>query len=151
MINFHYLKFFKYILTLLVIYNIISLLVLFLPIKNLKNSFWKFSPYDYSYLTGYPNYLENLSILNSTNREEIKELFKINESRNILNIEYWNYNLIIDNYSKNQNNDFEKSFLNLFLLTKNNKNKQLDLKKYFISNFNFFSEKNKKFILKNIN
>ena len=122
-----------------------------MPIKNLKNIFWKFSPYDYSYLTGYPNYLENLSILNSTNREEIKELFKINESKNILNIEYWNYSLIIDNYSKNQNNDFEKSFLNLFLLTQNNKNKQLDLKKYFISNFSFFNEKNKKFILKNIN
>ena len=151
MINFHYLKFFKYILSLLVIYNIISLLVLFLPLKDLKNIFWKFSPYDYSYLIGYPNSLNDLSLLTLVNRKEIKEKLIINESRNILNIEYWNYNLIIDNYAKNQNNDFEKSFLNLFLLTKNNKNKQLDLKKYFISNFNFFSEKNKKFILKNIN
>ena len=60
MANFHYLKLFKYILTLLVIYNIISLLVLFLPQKNLKNYFWKFLPYDYSYLTGYPNYLKNV-------------------------------------------------------------------------------------------
>ena len=151
MINFHYLKFFKYILTLLVIYNIISLLVLFLPLKDLKNSFWKLSPYDYSYLIGYPNYLDKLSILTSTNRKEIKEKLKINESRNILNIEYWNYNLIIDNYSKDQNKDFEKSFLNLFFLTKNNKNKQLDLKKYFVSNYKFFSEKNKKVILKNFN
>ena len=151
MINFHYLKFFKYILSLLVIYNIISLLVLFLPLKDLKNIFWKFSPYDYSYLIGYPNSLNDLSLLTLANRKEIKEKLIINESRNILNIEYWNYNLIIDNYAKNQNKDFEKSFLNLFLLTKNNKNKQLDLKKYFISNFNFFSEKNKKFILKNIN
>ena len=148
MINFHYLKFFKYILSLLVIYNIISL---FLPLKDLKNIFWKFSPYDYSYLIGYPNSLNDLSLLTLVNRKEIKEKLIINESRNILNIEYWNYNLIIDNYAKNQNKDFEKSFLNLFLLTKNNKNKQLDLKKYFISNFNFFSEKNKKFILKNIN
>lgn len=151
MINFHYLKFFKYILALLVIYNIISLLVLFMPFKDLKNGFWKFSPYDYSYLFRYPNYFENLSILTSENRSEIKKLLKINQSRNILNIEYWNYNLIIDNYSKELNKDFEKSFLNLFLLTKNSKSKQLDLKKYFISNFNFFSEENKKFILKNIN
>tara|TARA_Y100000741_G_scaffold320441_1_gene268991 strand:+ start:249 stop:704 length:456 start_codon:yes stop_codon:yes gene_type:complete len=151
MINFHYLKFFKYILALLVIYNIISLLVLFMPFKDLKNGFWKFSPYDYSYLFRYPNYFENLSILTSENRNEIKKLLKINQSRNILNIEYWNYNLIIDNYSKELNKDFEKSFLNLFLLTKNSKSKQLDLKKYFISNFNFFSEENKKFILKNIN
>jgi len=122
-----------------------------LPLKNLKNSFWKLTPYDYSYLTGYPNYLENLSIVNSTNREEIKEMLNNNISRNILNIDFWNYKLIIDNYSKDQNNDFEKSFLNLFFLTKNNKNKQFDLKKYFISNYNYFSEKNKKIILANIN
>ena len=102
MANFHYLKLFKYILTLLVIYNIISLLVLFLPQKNLKNYFWKFLPYDYSYLTGYPNYLKNLSILNSVNRKEIKEKLIMNESRNIVNIEYWNYNVIIDSYTKGQ-------------------------------------------------
>jgi hypothetical protein len=74
-----------------------------------------------------------------------------NISRNILNIDFWNYKLIIDNYTKDQNKDFEKSFLNLFFLTKNNKNKQLDLKKYFISNYNYFSEKNKKIILENFN
>ena len=88
MINFHYLKFFKYILSLLIIYNIFSLLVLFLPLKDLKNSFWKLSPYDYSYLIGYPNYLEKVSILTLANRKELKEKLKINESRNILNIEY---------------------------------------------------------------
>tara|TARA_Y100000816_G_C25900771_1_gene469874 strand:- start:310 stop:762 length:453 start_codon:yes stop_codon:yes gene_type:complete len=149
MANFHYLKLFKYILTLLVIYNIISLLVLFLPQKNLKNYFWKFLPYDYSYLTGYPNYLKNLSILNSVNRKEIKEKLIMNESRNIVNIEYWNYNLIIDSYTKDQSKDFEKSFLNLLILTKNNKSKQIDLKKYFISNYKYFTDKSKKKILNN--
>ena len=44
-------------------------------------------------------------------------------------------------------NEFEKSFINLFFLTRNNKEKNLDLKKYFILNYNFFSEKNKKIIL----
>ena len=149
MINFHYIKFFKYILALLVIYNIITLLVLFLPVKNLKNNFWILTPYDYSYLIGYPNYLEDLSILNSSNREIIKESLKKNISRDILSIDFWNYNLIIDNYSKDQNKDFEKSYLNLFFLSKNNENKQIDLKKYFISNFNYFSESNKKIILEN--
>ena len=72
-------------------------------------------------------------------------------SKNILDADFWNYKLIIDNYSKDQNKDFEKSFLNLFFLTKNNKNKQLDLKKYFVSNYKFFSEKNKNVILKNFN
>lgn len=90
-----------------------------------------------------------MSILNSSNREIIKESLKKNISRDILSIDFWNYNLIIDNYSKDQNKDFEKSYLNLFFLSKNNENKQIDLKKYFISNFNYFSESNKKIILEN--
>ena len=73
----------------------------------------------------------------------------MNESRNIVNIEYWNYNLIIDSYTKDQSKDFEKSFLNLLILTKNNKSKQIDLKKYFISNYKYFTDKSKKKILNN--
>ena len=106
-------------------------------------------PYDYKYLVNYPNDLKNLSLLNSTNRDFIKEGLNKNSSRNALNINYWNYNLIIDNYSKEKNKDFEKSFINLFFLTKNNPSKNLDLKKYFISNYNLFSEKSKKIILDN--
>ena len=92
-----------------------------------------------------------MSILNSSNREKIKESLEKNVSRDLLSIDFWNYKLIIDNYSKDQNKDFEKSFLNLLFLSKNSKNKQLDLKKYFISNYNYFSEKNKKIILENFN
>ncbi len=106
-------------------------------------------PYDYKNLVNYPNDLKNLSLLNSTNRDFIKEGLNKNSSRNILNINYWNYNLIIDSYSKEKNQDFEKSFINLFFLTKNNQSKNLDLKKYFISNYNLFSEKSKKIILDN--
>ena len=106
-------------------------------------------PYDYKYLVNYPNDLKSLSLLNSTNRDFIKEGLNKNSSRNVFDINYWNYNLIIDNYSKEKNKDFEKSFINLFLLTKNNQSKNLDLKKYFISNYNLFSEKNKKIILDN--
>ena len=106
-------------------------------------------PYDYKYLVNYPSDLKNLSLLNSTNRDFIKEGLNKNSSRNVLNINYWNYNLIIDSYSKEKNKDFEKSFINLFFLTKNNQSKNLDLKKYFISNYNLFSEKSKKIILDN--
>ena len=106
-------------------------------------------PYDYKYLINYPTNLRELSLLNSTNRNEIKKALKKNESRNALNINYWNYNLIIDSYSKDTNKDFEKSYLKLFFLTKNNQSKNLDLKKYFVTNYNFFSEKSKKIILDN--
>ena len=106
-------------------------------------------PYDYKYLINYPNDLKNLSLLNSTNRDFIKEGLNKNSSRNVLDINYWNYNLIIDSYSKEEKKDFEKSFINLFFLTKNNQSKNLDLKKYFISNYNLFSEESKKITLDN--
>tara|TARA_B100000963_G_scaffold226637_1_gene197718 strand:- start:249 stop:701 length:453 start_codon:yes stop_codon:yes gene_type:complete len=149
MTNLHNFKFLKYLLITLVVYNIISLLVLFSPIKSLKYSLWKLMPYDYKYLIDYPNNLRKLSLLNSSNRNKIKKALRINESKNLLDVNYWNYNLIIDNYSKELNRDFEKSYINLFFLTKNNETKILDLKKYFILNYNYFSENNKKVILDN--
>ena len=149
MANIHSFKYLKYSLIILILYNIISLLVLFLPFKSLKYNLWNMMPYDYKYFVNYSNDLKNLSLLNSTNRDLIKEGLNKNSSRNVLNINYWNYNLIIDSYSKEKNKDFERSFINLFFLTKNNQSKNLDLKKYFISNYNLFSEKSKKIILDN--
>ena len=145
----HSFKYLKYLLITLVVYNVISLLILFLPFKSLKYSLWNLMPYDYKYLVSYPTNLGKLSLLNSTNRNEIKEVLKKNESRNALNINFWNYSLIIDSYSKETNNDFENSFIKLFFLTKNNQAKNFDLKKYFISNYKYFTEKNKKLILDN--
>ena len=106
-------------------------------------------PYDYTYLVSYPTKLEKLSLLNSTNRNEIKEVLKKNQHRNALDINFWNYNLIIDSYSKETNKDFENSFIKLFFLTKNNQSKIFDLKKYFVTNYKYFTKKNKKLILDN--
>ena len=149
MTNLHNFKFVKYLLITLVIYNIISLLVLFSPIKSLKYSLWNLMPYDYTYLINFPNNLKKLSLLSSTNRNEIKEALKKNETKNLLDINYWNYNLIIDSYSKETNKDFEKSFINLFFLTKNTQTKNFDVKKYFVTNYKFFTKKNKTIILDN--
>ena len=149
MTNIHSFKYLKYSLIILILYNIISLLVLFLPFKSLKYSLWNMMPYDYKYLVNYPNNHKNLSLLKSTNRDFIKEVLSKNSSRNLMDVNFWNYKLIIDSYSKEKNQDFEKSFINLFFLTKNNQSKNLDLKKYFISNYNLFSEKSKKIILDN--
>jgi len=90
-----------------------------------------------------------MSLLNEFDRDEISLLLKKNYSRNFLNINFWNKKLFIDDYSKDKNNDFEKSFINLFLLTRNNKPKNFELKKYFILNYDYFSEKNKKIIIDN--
>ena len=98
---------------------------------------------------GFPNYYENLSLRNSTNRNQINHLLNKNSNRNILNVEFWNFKLILNNFSKKNSSDFEKSFMSLFFLTENNKNKNSDLKKYFLKNYSYFSQENIKNILGN--
>jgi hypothetical protein len=129
----------------------ISLFILFAPVKSLKYNFWKLTPYDYNFLLKFPNNYEQMSLLNELERNEISSLLEKNDNRNFLNINFWNKRLFIDDYSKDKNNNFEKSFINLFLLTKNNKTKNFELKKYFVLNFDYFSEKNKKIIIDNYN
>lgn len=100
---------------------------------------------------GFPNNYKKKSLLNEFNRNEINSFLDKNINKNLLNINYWNLKLIITNYDKNKNKNFEEAFMNLFFLTKNNKQKNLDLKKYFILNYDYFSEKNKKIIIDNYN
>ena len=146
---FHYKILAKYIFISLILYNLISLFILFSPIKSLKYNFWKLTPYDYTFLLKFPNYFENKSLLNEFNRIEISSYLEKNYNRNFLNVDFWNKKLFIDDYSKNISNDFEKSFLNTFLLTKNNETKNFELKKYFIFNYDYFTEKNQKIIMDN--
>ena len=100
---------------------------------------------------GFPNNFDKKSLLDKVNRNEIGSFLNKNIHRNLLNTNFWNKKLIIDSYDKNISKNFEISFMNLFFLIKNNKEKNLDLKKYFISNFNYFSKSNKKIILENYN
>ena len=147
----HYKKFIKFLFITLIFYNLISLFILFAPFKSLKYNFWKLTPYDFNFALKFPNYMEDLSLLNEYNRDEINSYLKKNNNRNILNVNYWNKRFFIDEYSKDKKNDFEKSFANTFLLTKNNEKKNFELKKYFIFNYNSFSEKGKKIIIDNYN
>ena len=146
---FHYKNLIKYSFLSLIIYNLISLFILFTPIKSLKYNFWKLTPYDYNFLLKFPNYYEQKSLLNEYDRNKISSFLEKNDNRNFLNINFWNKRLFVDDYSKKINNDFEQSFINVFILTKNNEAKNFKLKKYFIFNYDYFTEKNKKIIMDN--
>jgi len=130
---------------------LISLTLLFAPINSLKLKLWNLTPYDYTYILEFPNNFNKKSLLNGVNRNKIDSFLDKNINRNLLNINFWNQKLIIESYDKYKNKNFEKSFMNLFFLTKNNKEKSLDLKKYYISNFDLFSKINKKIIMENYN
>ena len=146
---FHSKNILKFIFISLIAYNLISLFILFTPIKSLKYNFWKLTPYDYSFLLKFPNYYDQQSLLNEYDRNKIVSFLDKNDNRNFLNINFWNKKLYIKNYSKEINDDFEQSFINLYFLTKNNEPKNFELKKYFILNYDYFSEKNKNIIIDN--
>ena len=129
----------------------ISLTLLFTPINSLKLKLWNLTPYDYTYILEFPNNFNKKSLLSEVNRNQINSFLDKNIKRNLLNINFWNRKLIIESYDKYKNKNFEKSFINLYFLTKNNREKSLDLKKYFILNFDLFSKKNKNIIIKNYN
>ena len=133
------------------IYNLIILTLLLTPINSLKLKLWNLTPYDYTYILEFPNNFNKKSLLNEVNRNQINSFLDKNINRNLLNINFWNRKLIIESYDKYKNRNFEKSYINLFFLTKNNKEKNLDLKKYFISNFDLFSKINQKIIMENYN
>ena len=134
-----------------IIYNLIILTLLLTPINSLKLKLWNLTPYDYTYILEFPNNFNKKSLLNEVNRNQINSFLDKNINRNLLNINFWNRKLIIESYDKYKNRNFEKSYINLFFLTKNNKEKNLDLKKYFISNFDLFSKINQKIIIENYN
>ena len=148
---FHYKNLLKNSLIVLIIYNLISLTLLFTPINSLKLKLWNLTPYDYTYILEFPNNFNKKSLLSEVNRNQINSFLDKNIKRNLLNINFWNRKLIIESYDKYKNKNFEKSFINLYFLTKNNREKSLDLKKYFILNFDLFSKKNKNIIIKNYN
>jgi len=148
---FHSKNFLKYSLLILIFYNLITLVILFVPNKSLKLKFWALTPYDYTHIMSFPNNYNKKSLLNEFNRNEINSILNKNINKNLLNIDFWNQKLIVENYDKEQNKNFEKSFINLFFLTKNNEAKNFELKKYFILNFDYFSEKNIKIIIDNYN
>ena len=151
MIVFHFKNLLKYSLVSLITYNLITLTLLFTPINSLKLKLWNLTPYDYTYILEFPNNFNNKSLLNKANRNQINSFLDKNINRNLLNINFWNRKLIVESFDKYENKNFEKSFIYLFFLTKNNKEKNLDLKKYFISNYDLFSKISKKIILENYN
>ena len=102
----HLIKFIKYSATILIFYNIFSLVVLFTSNYSIKSTFWKLAPYDYKQIMEFPNHYEKLSLRNSSNRNKINDLLNKNINKNILDVEFWNYKLILDNFSKKKNSEY---------------------------------------------
>ena len=69
--------------------------------------------------------------------------------KDYLNVDFWDYKQILESIDKKNIKELEISFYKAFILSKNNKKINLELKKYFIKNYSNFSNNYKNKILKN--
>ena len=143
---FHFLKLF---IILLLSYNIVVVSILYIPINNIKNTLWKWTPYNYKKGLYYPNNFNQLSLLNKDNRIFLLDFLNKNMHKDYLDINFWNFKQIIESIDRDNVKDLEKSFYKAFILSKNNPKLNQELREYFIENYSKFSNEYKNKILKN--
>jgi hypothetical protein len=145
-IFFHFLKLF---IILLLTYNTFVLSILYIPLTNIQNFLWKWTPYNYKQILYYPNNLREISLLSKDNRLLMLNFLNKNTYKDYLDINFWNYKQIIESIDRDNIKEFEKSFYKSFILSKNNPKINLEFREYFIKNYSKFSNKYKNKILKN--
>ena len=143
---FHFLKLF---IILLLSYNIVVVSILYIPINNIKNTLWKWTPYNYKKGLYYPNNFNQLSLLNKDNRIFLLDFLNKNMHKDYLDINFWNFKQIIESIDRDNIKELEKSFYKAFILSKNNPKLNQELREYFIKNYSKFSNEYKNKILKN--
>ena len=143
---FHFLKLF---IILLLSYNIVVVSILYIPINNIKNTLWKWTPYNYKKGLYYPNNFNQLSLLNKNNRIFLLDFLNKNMHKDYLDINFWNFKQIIESIDRDNIKELEKSFYKAFILSKNNPKLNQELREYFIKNYSKFSNEYKNKILKN--
>jgi hypothetical protein len=142
---FHFLKLF---IILLLSYNIVVVSILYIPINNIKNTLWKWTPYNYKKGLYYPNNFNQLSLLNKDNRIFLLDFLNKNMHKDYLDINFWNFKQIIESIDRDNIKELEKSFYKAFILSKNNPKLNQELREYFIKNYSKFSNEYKNKILK---
>tara|TARA_B100001057_G_C22715797_1_gene897657 strand:- start:655 stop:1119 length:465 start_codon:yes stop_codon:yes gene_type:complete len=141
-INKHINKLFIFILIIISLYNISSILVITFSAKidDYYSKIINYLPYNYTIFFIKPLMYKKKDI--QVNNEESKKLYKFlnqTEKKSALDYKYWETKIF---YQINNSDrlDFEKNFINLFILSKNNEKKNRSLKLYYLRNIPRFSK-----------
>ena len=140
----------KYSIILLLLYNILTVGILYFSNFKIKNIFWKFTPYEFNQLLYYPTHLKISLSSNKKDKNISLEILAKNIHRNYLDIEYWNYKFFIENIDRDNKKELQDAFYKTLVLSKNNPKKKLDLTYYFTNNYSNFSSPYKVKIIKTI-
>ena len=133
-------KYFNKILIILIAYNALVLSILFVTPLSIKDFFWKITPYSYKQVLNFPLNLKTLDLRYKNNQDHILSFLKKNENRNNLDIDFWNYKFNILNINRQFSDEIQEAFYKTFILSKNNENKNAELKNYFLINYSNFDK-----------
>ena len=133
-------KYFNKILIILIAYNTLVLSMVFLAPLSIKDFFWQITPYSYKQIFGFPLNLKTLDLRYKNNQNQILSFLEKNESRNNLDIDFWNYKFNILNINQQYSDEIQEAFYKIFILSKNNENKNAELKNYFLINYSNFDK-----------
>ena len=83
---------------------------------------------------------------NNANSKNLYNLISRSENKSALDYKYWEIK-ILHQINNSSGEDFEKNFINLFVLSKNNMKKNKSLKLYYLRNIPRFSDRVGKIII----
>ena len=133
-------KYFNKILIILIAYNALVLSIIFIAPLSINDLVWKITPFSYKQVLNFPLNLKTLDLRYKNNQDQILSLLEKNEDRNILDIDFWNYKFNILNINQQYSDEIQESFYKTFILSKNNENKNAELKNYFLINYSNFDK-----------
>ena len=107
--------------------------------SNLIKTF-NYLPYKYSIFFQKPlSYLRTDIQTNSLTGKKLYQLISNSEKKSALDYTYWELKMLYQISSQDIKKDFEKNFINLAILSKNNDKKKKSLKLFYLRNIPRFS------------
>ena len=125
------------------LYNIFSILIISYSLK-IGEYFSKtinYLPYKYTIFLTKPLLIKKADIqIMSSESKKLHKLISKTENNSALDYKYWEIKILHQINNGSNRLDFEKNFINLFILSKKNSKKNKALKIYYLRNIPRFSE-----------
>ena len=133
-------------------YNIFSIFILSFSSKiegNLSKTI-NYLPYKYSVFFQKPLLYSKKDIqANSQDSKKLFTLISATEKNSALDYTYWETKILHQINNKSTKTDFERNFINLVILTKNNEEKKKTFKLFYLRNIPRFSKEVESIIVSN--
>jgi len=130
-------------LIIIVFYNIFSIFILLSNYKiegHLVKSF-NYLPYKYSIFFNKPlKFSKQLLQAKNSRSKKLYSLINTTEKKSMLDYSYWEMKILYQISNKSDQAEFERDFINLVILSKNNLGKKKSLKLFYLRNIPRFSK-----------